>query len=78
MNCEHCDEPILENERDPRFDMHAECIFRMVAGSAGHQLRECPCFGGTRMDPPGMSRRDAAKLALDTYRVLHGEVVTLP
>lgn len=43
--------------------------------SAEHQLGECPCFGGTRMDPPSMSKRDAAKLALDTYHVLHGEAV---
>jgi hypothetical protein len=68
MNCGYCEEP-LEMGRD--FNPHTECMLRMVAGSAAHQLGECTCFGGTREDPPEMSTREAAKLALETYRLLH-------
>jgi hypothetical protein len=72
--CFHCDEPILEDERSPLFPdtaVHHECGFRMVTGSAAHQLGECTCYGGSREDPAGMSKRDAARLSLETYRMLH-------
>lgn len=42
---------------------HHECIVRMVVGSVGHQTKQCPCFGGKLDDPPGMSRREAAREA---------------
>jgi hypothetical protein len=75
--CSYCDEPITAAEladlkaRDLNPTMHQECLFRAVCGSAAHQLRECTCFGGEREDPPGMSVRDAARLAFETYRMLH-------
>jgi hypothetical protein len=43
----------------------------ILTGSAAHQLGERSCFGGTRADPPGVSLRDAAKLAYETYLALH-------
>lgn len=81
LNCVYCDEPLLASEHpDLGTDgierveaTHPECAFRMVAGSAAHQLGECTCFGGTREDPPGMSKREAARLALETYRLLQKE-----
>jgi hypothetical protein len=50
-------------------DYHEECAIRMLVGSAAHQLQECSCFvkGGSRHDPPGVSKRAAAKLAFDCF-----------
>ena len=70
MTCIYCDELLIEGEPG---NTHQECAFRMIGGSAAHHLHECCCFGGTRDDPPGMSKRDSARLALETYRLLHGE-----
>jgi hypothetical protein len=80
MNCMHCGEPLLPDEAVPAesrvlpagagVNYHRECLVRMVAGSAAHQLRECTCFGGTREDPPGMTARQAAILAFDTFGML--------
>lgn len=44
--------------------IHYECGMRGIVGSVGHQLKRCHCFGGTYDDPPGMSRREAAKAAV--------------
>lgn len=75
MNCAYCGDPILPEERDPdtSVSLHHECLFRMVTGSAAHILRECACFGGSRRDPPGMSKHEAARLALETFRAVHVE-----
>ena len=74
--CDYCDEEVLIDEvTEQRLNgkpAHQECMLRAVAGSAAHMLRECSCYGGTREDPPGMTKRQAAKLALDTYRALNG------
>jgi hypothetical protein len=83
--CDHCGEPITPEEmfwlsreelRTAKMlgrgvSMHQECSFRAVCGSAAHLLKECSCYGGDQHDPPGLSRRDAARLALETYRTLH-------
>lgn len=77
-NCNYCSEPITLHEVNARSvpmpliknslrDYHSECIIRAVLGSAAHMLSECSCFGGTREDPPGMSLRDAARLAADVF-----------
>jgi hypothetical protein len=77
MNCGYCTEKILPGEEDPwNADRHLECGLRSAVGSAAHQLKECSCFGGTREDPPGMSRRDAAKLAAITFGYLNPQVWT--
>jgi hypothetical protein len=74
MTCAYCSEEIRPGEAHPDLlDHHFECLMRAVAGSAAHQLGECTCFGGTREDPPSMTTRQAAALAWDTYRVLHGK-----
>lgn len=45
--------------------MHRECMFRLVVGSVGHQLELCYCHGGDMEDPPGISLREAARMALE-------------
>lgn len=46
---------------------HYECSMRGVVGSVGHQLKRCGCYGGTEEDPPGMTRRQAAKAAVKLW-----------
>ena len=78
--CPKCEEPILPGEDVRQLDrgfVHYECLIRMIMGCAAHQLRECPCFGGTRHDPPGMTHRQAARLALDTFQWLHTPTIAM-
>jgi hypothetical protein len=76
VTCDYCGEEVLPEEvTEQRLNnkpVHQECAFRAVAGSAAHILRECPCYGGTRHDPPGLTKRQAAKLALEAYRTVNG------
>lgn len=71
--CLYCDEIILVDTEPTVNDgsLHYECGLRMIVGSAAHQLHECTCYGGTREDPPDMTRREAAKLAAETFLVLN-------
>ncbi len=73
MTCDYCKEEILPGERADNHgsDFHRECLFRLVGGSWGHILKECSCYGGTMDDPPGMSKRQGAVMALALYRDLH-------
>lgn len=75
-DCAYCTEPILSTDPEPfinaaREAFHRECIVRAVLGSAAHQLEECSCFGGTRHDPPGLTLRESARFALETFEALH-------
>ena len=73
LTCGYCDERIFDNESyidTHTRQFHRECIVRMVVGSAAHQLRECPCYGGLRGDPLGMSLREAARLSADAFILL--------
>jgi hypothetical protein len=72
MTCTYCEEPLLPEEQGKMEGVHVECAIRAVMGSAAHQLGECRCNGGSREDPPGVSKREAAKLAYDTFLVLRG------
>jgi hypothetical protein len=68
--CPYCDEALRDGEPviyGASQGFHRECFIRMIAGSAAHQLGECSCCGGNREDPPGVSRREAAKLAYETF-----------
>lgn len=69
--CVWCEEPVLADEQHPMYGqpMHQECGVRSVAGSVGHIHGECSCFGGTEEDPKGMTRREAAKAALEAFMV---------
>ena len=44
--------------------LHEECAIRSVIGSVGHQRKQCSCYGGTEEDPPGMTKRQAARVAM--------------
>lgn len=56
--------PYLAGEMDGGLvAIHEECHLRSVFGSVGHQQRRCSCFGGTEEDPPGLTKREAAKAA---------------
>jgi hypothetical protein len=79
--CPWCEESILPSElfrsllqSGAARDYHEECAVRMIVGSAAHQLQECSCFlkTGARHDPPGISKREAAKLAFDCFRARVG------
>ena len=65
-------------ENDPVLDgatqtFHRECLIRAVAGSAAHQLQECSCFGGTREDAPGLTLRQGAIVAYQTFLILNAK-----
>lgn len=49
---------ICDGVRKP---FHRECFIRQTCGSLGHVRKVCPCYGGNEEDPPGMTRREAAK-----------------
>ena len=84
MNCAHCGEPLLPGEMFPveklagMQNFHRECAIRMIIGSAAHQLGECRCFGGRREDPPGMTTRQAALLAYETFEHLRDQQEKTP
>ena len=53
---------------------HHECFARCILGSVAHQNRRCSCFvpGSEEEDPPGMTRREAARAALKLWSERHG------
>lgn len=64
--CMLCDEPLLAHE--PLAPMHArahwECGLRAIVGGLNHLKGICSCCGGSEPpDPPGLSRREAARAA---------------
>ena len=79
MNCEHCGEPILPTDRvdEDRMEggraLHFECGARLALGSVAHIEHRCSCYvpDSDEFDPPGMTRRQAAKAALDLYLNRH-------
>ncbi len=72
--CLYCEEPLLPGEaRDhtvSRSKMHHECGARVVLGSLGHLRGKCGCYGGTEDDPPRMTKRQAARAALNWFRAM--------
>lgn len=71
-NCVWCEEQIGENDRGfirPDGNVaHLECDLRSVIGGINHQRGICSCCGGTENpDPPNLTRRQAAKAAMDFY-----------
>ncbi len=51
---------------------HFECYIRVIVGSLAHQQKRCSCYGHdcTELDPPNMTLREAARVAL-VYWVAH-------
>lgn len=70
--CQRCGEALDEGEGEfihPGF-FHVECAARMAIGGMNHLLGRCVCCGGTEPpDPPGLTKREAARHALAVYRV---------
>jgi hypothetical protein len=73
--CAYCEEELVQPPHECFYetvllDCHEEYAVRMLVGSAAHQLKECSCFvqDGARHDPPGVSPREAAKLAFDVFK----------
>jgi hypothetical protein len=84
VTCPHCDEPIVHGEVTRLINdlgaltlFHEECVIRMVAGSAAHQLGDCACNGGTREDPPGLTKRQCAMLAFDMFNMQRGRSIPM-
>jgi hypothetical protein len=46
---------------------HRECHLRQIFGSVGHQQLQCRCYGGTTEDPPELTKRQAARAAVDYF-----------
>jgi ribosomal protein L37E len=69
MICLYCQEPVDDDELE-HMRMHKACMFRSVAGSVAHIERRCGCYvpGSAEGDPPGMTLRQAAEAAVDTWR----------
>jgi len=70
-NCIYCHEPIHIDDRTlGQPPSHMECGLRMALGSVAHVRRRCGCYvpGSTEEDPPGMTRRQAAKAAVEAMR----------
>lgn len=71
--CLHCGEPVRLGEQGVmrlhlgvgRAPVHRACDLRSVLGGVNHLRGSCSCVGGSDPpDPPGVSRREAAELAL--------------
>lgn len=80
--CFHCGEPIAPGDRtNPHATpgtcggsvlmrmCHWECSARAILGSVGHIRGQCTCYGGTQDDPPGMTKREAARAAVAEYQM---------
>jgi hypothetical protein len=70
--CGWCAEEVHRDHQNEnyRVPMHYFCGIRAVVGSIGHMKQECSCFGGTNEDPPGLSKREAARVAGE-YFIVH-------
>jgi hypothetical protein len=77
QSCIYCQEAIAEDDEGivmPYHETevswkptHRECLLRQVVGSVGHQQKRCSCHGGTEEDPPGLTKREAAKAAVALF-----------
>ena len=86
MTCCHCEEPIpaiptniadqIELTNGGDLAWHKACLFRQAIGSVAHMKKECSCYGGIskHLDPPEMTRREAARAAWDLWHEIYGVV----
>lgn len=77
--CAHCGEPVTGLEASlcefmPRAE-HWACGFRAIMGSVAHIEKRCGCYvpGADETDPPGMTRREAAREAVRAWERTHGQ-----
>jgi hypothetical protein len=85
MICEYCHEPIDDDEIEHPavqvWNTHKACMFRMVSGSVAHLERRCSCYvpGATEGDPAGMTLRQGAIAAVETFsRLNRCEILKFP
>jgi len=79
--CLHCNEPVEGGVLIPHVSSegaaemrhwHRECRQRAIIGGLNHLLGTCTCCGGTEPpDPPWLSRREAARVAVAQYQARH-------
>lgn len=73
MTCIHCTEEIMTTDRTHKYSggplVHRECFLRQIFGSVSHQAKMCSCFvpGSSCGDPEGMSKREAARMAVKMF-----------
>lgn len=71
--CLWCDELVVPGDLMHSLlpDYHFACALRMSLGSIGHVHGRCGCYvkdGTAEDDPPGLTRRQAARLVADHVR----------
>ncbi len=59
--------PVVGDKGDGHY-YHVNCFLRGIVGSVGHQEGSCSCYGGTKEDPPGLTKRQAADAAVELFR----------
>ena len=71
--CAFCGERVAEGEDCGAMleaPSHYECALRSVIGGYNHLRGRCTCCGGTLPpDPPELSKRDAARVAVAFWRL---------
>lgn len=71
--CINCDEPIEDGDQGIVYSngpvAHRNCFLRATIGSVAHQLKTCSCYipGAPETDPPELTRREAANLAVELW-----------
>jgi hypothetical protein len=70
--CIHCGEAVGFDEDFEHYVngiSHRECAMRAILGSVAHIEKRCSCYvpGSQENDPPGLSRREAAKAAVKAW-----------
>jgi hypothetical protein len=71
--CDYCDEPVAASDNGIIMDggvvMHQECQVRMVVGSvACIRANHVGCGEGSgHADPPGMTKRQAARASMEAF-----------
>ena len=75
--CIWCEEPIEDGDDGIQYIngpvAHRECWLRQGLGGANHINGTCTCRGGSNPpDPPGLTRREAAKAAIQAFEDRYG------
>jgi len=71
--CIYCEEMTTDDDRVLLRDgaaYHRACFLRQFLGGVAHIERRCSCFveGAEEIDPPGVTLRQGAMLALEAHQ----------